>query len=1132
MTILDTPALESVDLGGELPRGTTVLEASAGTGKTYAIAALVTRYVAEDRARLDQMLVVTFSRAASGELRSRVRARLAETRDALADPAGARESEDEVVAALADASDAEVDARRRRLAEALADYDAATIATIHQFCQEALRGLGVVADVDQATTLAEDLGDLVDEVCDDVYLRLVSTEPARRQDFPHGDARAVARAAALEDPQALLVPADAREDSLPGFRTRFADEVRTEVERRKCAQRLQGFDDLLVRTRDALTDPVAGEFACARLRDRYQVVLVDEFQDTDPVQWDVFATAFHGSRTLILIGDPKQAIYGFRGGDIRTYLKALDAADRLATLDRNWRSDRAVLDGLQTVFRGAALGDPRIVVRPVTAGHTSPALLPEADTPVQLRLLQGAAGPKGTVGVDVARPAVAADVAAQVRAHLDGGLTVVPRKGTAGPRPLTCGDVAVLVRTTKQGRLVRDALTAVGLPSVLTGTSSVFATAAAADWLLLLEALARPHRGTLVRRLALTPWVGWSAAQLDERGSEATDALADSLRAWADVLARRGVAALYATAAAEHGVAERLLGRLDGERLLTDLRHVGEALHAEALRARLGLSGLLAWLRARVREARDDQEADQERARRLETDAAAVQIVTVHASKGLEFPVVFVPYGWDTSGGRPGEKLPRTHAGDRRARHVGGKGAADYQAACSDEADDTAGEELRLLYVAATRAVSRLVLWWAPGTKTEHSPLHWLLFCGDPAVDVPADGRPAVQSDAATLVAAQRVAGQGAGGVRVVGFPAPGAAGDGQGNGSSVAGAGDLSVAAMDRTVDTEWRPTSYTRLTAAAHERPGTAPVDPDLQGHEDETDALVPDPDPTDGDRDDRLREIASPMADLPGGTAFGNLVHAVLEDVLRNEGDPADRLRAAARRQLGDRPGGLDPEDLATALEPALSTTLGPLAAGRALRDIAPRHVLPEMRFELALDGGDRRSGGDIRLVHVAGLVRDLLPASDRMAGYARALDTAAFAERRLRGFLTGSIDAVVRVCDDAGQPRYVVIDHKTNRLADRSDPLTAWHYRPEALDDAMTAAHYPLQALLYQVALHRFLRWRQPGYVPDQHLGGVLYLFLRGMCGEASAGAGELPGVWSWTPPAALVVALSDLLGGAR
>jgi exodeoxyribonuclease V beta subunit len=245
-------------------------------------------------------------------------------------------------------------------------------------------------------------------------------------------------------------------------------------------------------------------------------------------------------------------------------------------------------------------------------------------------------------------------------------------------------------------------------------------------------------------------------------------------------------------------------------------------------------------------------------------------------------------------------------------------------------------------------------------------------------------------------------------------------------------------------------------------------------------------------------------------------------------------ADDLGAELRRRCHDagtgRVPGVDADELASALGGVLATPLGDLATGRALRDVAPADRLAELEFELPLAGGDTPSGPGSTLDDVAALLRRHLPRDDLFAPYADRLVAAGLGAGWLRGYLTGSLDAVLRVVDDDG-PRYLVVDYKTNRLAPPDERLTAWHYRPAAMAEAMMQAHYPLQLLLYLAALHRFLRWRQPGYDPGRHLGGGLYLFVRGMSGPDTPVVGGTPcGVLGWRPPAALVVALSALLDG--
>ncbi|MFS0706211.1 UvrD-helicase domain-containing protein, partial [Cellulomonas sp. 179-A 9B4 NHS] len=952
------------DVCGPLPTGTTVLEASAGTGKTFTIAALATRWVAEGHAELPELLVVTFGRAATSELRDRVRERLVRTERALRD-AAARTSEDALVRHLAAVDDAELARRRERLAVALSQVDAATITTTHGFCRHVLRSLGTATttgDVDADATLLPDVADLEAEVVDDLYLAAYAGTSA--PPLTVEEARQVARAA-VSDHAATLAPDDADPGSPPDHRFRLARAVRRELVRRKRAGRLVDYDDLLVLLRDALTDPVTGPDAAARVRAPYRVVLVDEFQDTDPVQWDVLRTAFHGHRTLVLIGDPKQAIYAFRGADVHTYLAARAVATT-ATLGRSWRADPAVLAGLGHLLGGAALGDPRIVVHPVEAGRSGRRL--DGGAPVVLRRVARRAVGTGSAAprVDVVRALVHRDVAAEVVRTLDGARL---RDGD-GWRAVRPGDVAVLARRNADALAVRDALVGAGVPAVVSGLSSVFATPAAREWLVLLSALAGTGDAGRVAAAALTPFVGWDARRLAGADDAEREDLADRLRGWSHVLAGQGVAALVeATAAA--GLHERLLRREDGERALTDTRHVGEVLHAAARERGLGAAALTEWLRARIDEAAVDYA--EERSRRLETDAAAVQVVTVHAAKGLEFPVVLVPFAWDRFVPRDPAVLRYHDADGTRRLHVGGRGSPGYDEARALHQAEESGEDLRLAYVALTRASSRVVVWWAPSTVSAAGAVGRLVLGardadGSPpaTVPVPRDDQAAAAFDALAARSGGTVVHE------VVDAAPPRVRWQPPARGREA-----LDVARLRRDVDTTWRRTSYSGLTAAAHggppgaaapsaaeEAPGVAD-EPEAPGIRDEpTGPVTPvapaapaarsRSGPPDARDEGLLRTVPSPLADLPGGTAFGTLVHAVLEDVDTAAPDLAAELLARCRRAA---PGaGVDPDHLAAALLPVLRTPGGPLLGGAALADVHPRDRLAELEFELPLAGGD--------------------------------------------------------------------------------------------------------------------------------------------------------------------------------
>jgi exodeoxyribonuclease V beta subunit len=626
------------ELCGDLPEGTTVLEASAGTGKTHTIAGLACRYLAEGLALIDELMLVTFGRAATAELRERVRERLSEVTAELGDPAAARASGDDLVRLLADAPDAEVVVHHRRLATALADFDAATIATTHGFCHQMLAGLGIAADLDHDVTFAESTGDLVTEVATDLYVGDYGREQSPPPLAGFGFTVATDLAGkAVGDPSAALAPQQYDAGSEPEVRVRFAERARTEVARRKRSMRVMDYDDLLTYLRDALTDPETGDDACDRIRTRYRIVLVDEFQDTDPVQWQILERAFHGHRTLVLIGDPKQAIYAFRGADVVTYLQATGAAGESATLGTNWRSDAPLLAAFDHVMGGAALGDQRIVVHPVAAAH--PGRRVTGSAPFRLRVVDRDAvtpGKDRILSVGDARPYVARDVAADVVAALrDGRL-----QESGGERALRPGDIAVLVHSNREAALVRDALQRSRVPVVLTGTSSVFLSDAAADWLALLSALEQPQRTGLARAAALTDFLGWTPERLAADDDSALDELSVTLHEWGELLSRRGVAALL-EAAGQRMVA-RLLAQEQGERRLTDLRHIGQVLHQAATEGRFGVASMVGWLQHRMAEAAADQ--TEERSRRLESDAESVQVITVHRSKGLEFPVVYATF--------------------------------------------------------------------------------------------------------------------------------------------------------------------------------------------------------------------------------------------------------------------------------------------------------------------------------------------------------------------------------------------------------------------------------------------------------------------------------------------------------
>ena len=1090
-------------LADPLPEGTVVLEASAGTGKTYAIAALAVRFLAEGRAEIQDLLVVTFSRAATAELRARVRERLQHSARALRQAValgGPPPGLDAVDRRLCECPRDELELRAARLTRAFDAFDRATIATTHEFCHGMTRGLGVLARQEPQSQLVEDITSLADEVSADLYLQRYAASERAPQLAYHDDdyqgrhqvgARTLGRDSARIE--GVIGPVDAPGQA--GDRVTFARAVHAEIERRKGTRRLHTFDDMLSRLAEALADPDTGELARRRLAERFPIVLIDEFQDTDPVQWQVIRAAFaRPDCTLVLIGDPKQAIYAFRGADVHTYTSAVRDADDRRTLAVNYRADAPVVDAVGALFRGIRLGEA-IDVPAVTAHRAGSSLSGTGGTPwsggVQVRVVAGDERTRPTA----AHRQVERDLVSLV-AGLLGGSSPVRFAG----RPVRASDVAVLVRSNRRGQALAQALTRAGVAATFSGTTSVFSTPAAADWLALLRALDQTRR-PYTQRAVLTAFLGGTVADLATASDDQRATWSLHLHAWARTLARAGVPALAAAIEHDTGLTTRLLARHQGEREVTDHRHLADLLHRQGpgVRAR----HLADWLARCIDEA---QAASTERTRRLETDAEAVQVMTIHRAKGLQFPFVLLPeasHSPDQGRDRGDRLVLPTPTG--RLVDLGGLGApgrADrWQRYRTDEAD----ESLRALYVGLTRAQAHAVVWWAAHRQTAASPLHRLLCA--PHGDVPE--RPAFEYDPAS--SPFDLPWLAAGGIAVV--PAdPDAPPATQPAGGP---APALSARRFDRTIDQHWRRTSYSGLTAAAHDQ---APLEPGFVADEtlDDLD-VAPDP----------ALAAPSPMATLPSGAAFGTLVHAVFERLDPRgptwRGDLAD----VATDCLASYPlAGLEAPALASALEPSLETPLGPLAEGTTLRSFGPGNRLTELEFEFPLDNPRAT------LADVARLLATHLPAGDALDDYPGHLAGPLLVQQPLHGFLTGSVDAVLRLPSGA----HLVVDYKTNRLGTLGavpDALTVGHYTRPAMAEAMMASHYPLQALLYSVALHRFLRLRLPGYDPARHLGGIAYLFVRGMAGaETPVVDGHPLGVFSWRPPTSLVEETSALLAGRQ
>ncbi len=1085
--------------------GVHLVEASAGTGKTHQIGNLYLRLIAERGLSVEEILCVTFTRAATAELRERLRVRLREASITLSDVRARkreRESQDEVMQHLCQGSTEELSARIHRLDAALLDFDTASISTIHSFCQAALRAFAFEAGLELDRALV-DAVPLLEEIVDDwVARRLHDMQPARAGQvqadakLKRDDLIAVART--LIGAATPILRPDPPPDEATALRLELARFVLDELPRRLEARSSITFDELLRVLRGRLMDGSKEAAALASaLRRRWRAALVDEFQDTDTAQWEIFSTIFSArgpeAPILYLIGDPKQAIYSFRGADVHVYQMATATADTRATMDENHRSDAAYVRALNAVFAGPNVFDldfvryvdvkarhpDRIVGMPaLTFGWVTRASFGEP-TPGDLPL------DKATAWVRV--PELVVDEVVKI---LHGGVTI------AG-RPVEPRDIAVLVRKHRQARSVHRALLSRGVPAVLGQSGSVFQSDEARSIERFLVAMETRGREQAVAALAMTPLFGRSAAEIKSLGRSYL-AFVDRVAEWVQSFAREGFAPTFLRALDQEGVIARLVMLEDGERRITDLRHLVELLHAAALADHLGPAGLLSWLRRQ--RAGDEEDPDATRVR-LESDARAVRVVTLHVSKGLQYPIVILPYLWD------GAPLPPAEVGRLRYHDDDGRLVIDVSPTPADRDHELAKREyrreaLRLTYVALTRAQHASVVMTGPFKQFSDSPLATILHAGNV-------GRLEHPESVRLRGELEALASRSGSAIVVRDLPATSRA---RYLGEPLDRAAPLPTArAFSRgRFDAFWRRVSYTTLTAG-HEL-AAAPEGEDWDG--DETEAKV----------EPVGEELA--LAAFPAGKEAGKLVHSILEHL----DFKTQKERAAPFRPLAElvahhgRAAGVGDVRawslLSDALPGVLATKLGPL--GVSLEEVALADRLDELRFDLPLAGGDTRRGA---FADGAALMAPMAARQELSPDYRRALGSLRI--DRLAGFLTGSIDLVLRV---AG--RYYVIDYKTNRLGTRHDEVfrsTIGHYAEAAMRAEMERHHYHVQYHLYLVALHRWLSTRIPGYRYETHVGGAAYLFVRGMIGAETP---DGHAVFVDAPSAECIETMSAALEGTR
>lgn len=887
----------------------------------------------------------------------------------------------------------------------------------------------------------------------------------------------------------------------------LAATVRAELQRKKHELGVLAFSDMLDGVDAALAGPQR-ELLLDALQARFRVALVDEFQDTDPVQYRIFRQAFQEPavaatdgtlRAFVMIGDPKQSIYRFRGADIHSYLRAVEqtpSANR-HTMDTNWRSDRSLVRAVQAVFDSCE--DPfyheQIPLPPVEAQNDDRF---EGGGPLELCFVprdpERPEPEKVPVKAEVLKhviPHVASDIVMQLHDQQ----AVLHENGSK--RRVTPGDIAVLCREGNHLRLMQEALAHRSVPAVLQTEESIFDTSEAETMVHVLRAILEPQRRTLLTNTLLTPLFGRDAEELEKlrQDEEEFAEWGRRFHGWHDLWHQRGFMVAWRRLLDEEGVLPRLTGLITGERQATNYLHLGELLHCQAVDAHTGPTQMLRWLVQAIGDPR--RRPDDQAQLRLETDAAALQLCTIHKSKGLEYPVVYCPTLWDVYGGQPGKVVLARfdEKGEPLEIPELDVGSEQLKTRIEWNKREEEAEERRQLYVALTRAKHQCRIYWTACEKAQSSALGKIIMG-------PLDEH--TTDDALKTGLQQWCDGSGESGIRLR------AAGPSTPDGYRPAEQApvELSSRSISRADVPSLVQTSFTALARSLDFEAVDEAVD------RDDTDRAVPIVETQSVSEGEE--STALPLADMPGGRKVGDLVHRVLEEILASDG-----LREAERSDVLERVGErldvhlprvqLDPQwrdPLAQTLTRCLTAPLPVGPSPCRLAELDPAQLACELRFVL-------RAGSDGSLMD-SGTIGPALAHSSNPLVQAYGHRANGMDGKRIRGFLEGYIDLVF-----AWENKWYLLDYKTNRLG-----RTAADYERTQLDDTMTEHDYVLQYHLYALALDQMLRQRVPGYTYERDFGGVIYLFIRGL-----DPAPDSPrGIYLDRPETNVIESLTSMLAG--
>lgn len=1078
--------------------GCYLIEASAGTGKTYNIQYLYLRLILERHLKTDQILVVTYTEAATAELRDRIRGVLRTALDYISnfDGESVSDADPMLTAVFQNAfSFGDVKTLKKRLLSAVISFDEAAIYTIHGFCRRMLSDNAFESGFGFDIEFVQNQQDLIAEVVRDFWRKKIFAMNADEEEAVNNKSLTLSALTAFA--KTIIENPDMAVSSVPDAETvavRWKKELtallrspENPVGQRKIQNQQYGFSDMITGLRDAVyAHGGASSPLAAAIRRQFPVALVDEFQDTDPVQYDIFNVVFnHEGSLFFMIGDPKQSIYAFRGADVYAYLQAKDNACETRTLTQNFRSAPHLLAAFEAVFsRPEPFAEAEILYPHVTSGKGDafPQKLwikgVEVEKPMVLHWLTSDS--EKSLSKERATRKIIHLLCQEILSLLTHGEI----SDGDSRRRVSPADIAVLTSLNSEADMIRQSLKRLGIPGVTARTGNVFKSPVAHELWFFMSAVCEPESVRHVKTALFTPMFGFSPAWLAGADDDAGD---DRLMMWIECFrqlkrdwVRQGFMAAFSRFIHRHDgfpdgicLLERIAADpLTAERHLADLRQIMQLIHQTARDSFLPPERLTAWLREQIESAENGETSNEAYEMRLDTDRDAVMIMTSHSSKGLEFPIVFAPFLWTYEMVNLKENFTY--------HHIENGVSVQYYALSGDEsqkseaAREILSEKLRLIYVSLTRAALYCAFWYGNIGKgkypTGRSALNYLLkpspdgsfykvqnfekekimLSNNPVVPPEIDLQKSGMDSLSSLGQARYVMSADISERRIQTLP-------------------DSLT-----SVPAYWGLMSYTSLGR-------TDQRDLCAWTFEAKTENDIA------GESGTEWNEMRSAFADFARGKLVGLCIHEIFESIdfkhvsasgIAHEGTL--RRIGAVLERYGFMNGGKSAENFEKTQDMLCRTLSHPLCmnkldmgGGFALNESDVSYVT-EMNFNFPV-----RGALDYALLNqLTGLNAD---------------------EAKVilhQGFVTGSIDLVVR---HGG--RFSFIDWKTDTVGDGS--LQAYSQRN--LESVMIRNHYLLQYYLYAFALHLHLKSRLSDYHFEQHFGGGFYLFVRGI-GDAESSTG--------------------------